>query len=437
MAQMRRDYRSASAIASRRRILRGLSTPACTGHTGWIMTSGTPDPRSPAPRPAPAFTPRLALLLFGLSCAMLAASALLYVSSGASTPIYRRGPTPLTREWTPNELWVHDDEVEHLMNCELDTSMVNEDGQSVPIKAVPVGPSGECFRDDGVTHPVLAVVLGDSFAFGHAVNLPDSFVERLEASLGGDVVSLGVSNTFACTQYLRVLRRCGIPLRPRLVIWATFVNDWLDETMFMAWLDLRPRLGYQSDYPNSRSIYVAVRRHGYFLPPQGGQPARNPPIDSVENYEGGGLRFQFDPSSYAAQDLRMKAIDQGRIDCESALAQAAALARDSGAELLVVAIPTKESVYHRQAGTVLPYARTSPRDTFCANVEAFCRAEGIPCVNLLPPLVELADRGEQVYFPVDGHFNARGHQIAAQAIHDYIVQNGLVEPRASAPRRDD
>jgi hypothetical protein len=392
------------------------------------MNSDTPRRRSLQPHRTTAFSARLALVLFGSSFAMLAASAFFYWRSIPAREGFRRGPSPLTRERMPDETWVHDDEVEHLLNCEVDATFDNEDGEKVRIEAEPVGPGGECFRDDGVSPPVLAVVVGDSFAFGQSVRLSDTFVERLEASLHGDVVSLGVSTTFACTQYLRVLRRCGLPLKPRLVIWATFVNDWLDETLFNCWCDLRPRLGYQIDFPRSRAIYDAVRRYSYFLPARDGEPPQNPPIDAIADYEGGGLRFQFDPSSYAAQDVAMNAIDDGRASCESALAQAVALARENGAAFLVVAIPTKESVYHEQASTVLPYAKTVPRDRFCASIESYCRNEGIPCVNLLAPLADCADRGEQVYFPVDGHFNARGHRVAAEAIRRFIIDNRLIEP---------
>jgi hypothetical protein len=144
------------------------------------------------------------------------------------------------------------------------------------------------------------------------------------------------------------------------------------------------------------------------------------------------LSFQFDATSFGAQNLDIIAVDSGRKRCEASLSRAAELADQDGVQFLVVAIPAKESAYYDAACTVLPYARTRPRDTFCGRVEAHCQAEGIRCLNLLPVLAEAAERGEQAYFSVDGHFNARGHEIAAEAIHRFVVDNRLLE-RHPAP----
>lgn len=371
-------------------------------------------------------------MLFGLSAAMLAVSGILFWRSRPDTSGFRRGPSPLTRDRVPLEAWRHDDRVERLLRCGIDYTFNNEDGQSIRVQSVPVGDGGDCFRDDGVTPPVLAVVLGDSFIFGHAVSLSETMVERLEASLSGDVVGLGVSS-FGCTQSLRVFERCGLPLAPRLVIWVTYVNDWLDETVFNCWEDVRPRLGYQIDFPRSRGLHDAFRRFAYYLPAHDGAPAQNPPIDAPADFEGEGLRFRFDATSYAAQDVAMRAIDTGRESCEKAMSTAAEHAGKSGAAFLVVAIPSKESVYHRQAMSVLAYARMVPRNSYGSRVESYCRENGIHCLNLLPALSEHADRGEQVYFPEDGHFNARGHEIAADAIRAFIAQHGLLSTAASLP----
>ncbi|HET6278264.1 MAG TPA: hypothetical protein VFG08_05735, partial [Candidatus Polarisedimenticolia bacterium] len=50
---------------------------------------------------------------------------------------------------------------------------------------------------------------------------------------------------------------------------------------------------------------------------------------------------------------------------------------------------------------------------------------GIRFLDLTGPLEEGAARGDLVFFPDDGHWNARGNQIAAEAIVDYLESTGL------------
>lgn len=369
---------------------------------------------------------RVSLLLFGVSLALFAASGLMFYLAKPPerrTEAFHRGFTPLTRDWTPENCWVPDPEVEHNLAPGADFTAPNDQGVLVRYQAVPVGQGGVCFRDNGIRGPVFAVAVGDSFTFGHGVALEDCWVARLEAAANADVVNLGVSNIFGSTQYLRTLTRHGLPLHPKVVVWATFVNDWLDDTLFNAWYELSRTLGRQIEFPRSRPIYDAIRGNAYVLPDE---PGTFPPLDQKQSYASDGLRFTFDATAYAVQDLRFAAVSAGRASSEKALLEAKSAALAGGAAFVVVVIPAKEHVYHRRVTQVVEYARTQDPAVYCNATTAFCRERGIPCLDLLPVLTERADRGEQLYFAEDGHFNVAGNRVAAEAIERFLKEHGLM-----------
>jgi len=100
---------------------------------------------------------------------------------------------------------------------------------------------------------------------------------------------------------------------------------------------------------------------------------------------------------------------------------------DSGAKLLVVLIPTKESVFSRKVRNPdshigysdLIHSEQSNRE----ELKQFLVEQEIPYIDLLP---YLQSSGEQPYFSnLDGHPNALGHKIISDAIIDWISDNRL------------
>ena len=55
-------------------------------------------------------------------------------------------------------------------------------------------------------------------------------------------------------------------------------------------------------------------------------------------------------------------------------------------------------------------------------VASFCRREGIAFLDLTPDLSRVAAQGENVYFPDDSHWNARGHQVAAGRLALFLAR---------------
>lgn len=367
----------------------------------------------------------LALILFGLSLGALAFAAWL-AFRGADEPQYRRGFTALTEETNLGKIWQADARLEHRLAPNVNVTFDNEDGETVHYRSINVGGGEACFRDDGIDGPVFAVAVGDSFTFGHANTLDATWVEQVEKGIAGEVVNLGVTNIYGSTQILRTLEQYGLPLKPKVILWAAFVNDWYEDTVFLSWEKIAQPLKGQLDFPRSRPVYDAIRRSIYLKATgEAGGGLRNPALDARTMYESGGLKLEFDATSYAAQDLTIPSIANGWGTTREALSKAKELAKSIGAEFVVLPIPAKEHVYHDRVCTVIEYANSQTPDAFCAAYEAFCEENGIRCLNPYGPLRDKGRRGEKLFFTEDGHFNRAGNAALAELIVEYLNKSGI------------
>lgn len=374
------------------------------------------DIRLPSARP-PAYA-RIALILFGLSLAFCVFSAWAWLSG--RTQAFHRGYSPFTAEWKTHQLWIGDPYIGRVFRCDVDERGENELGRPYAYFARPIGESGLCFRSGAVDGPVFAVAVGDSFTFGHQVEFSSVWTEQLGRAINRGVVNLGVAMS-SPTQYLRVFERVGAPLKPKVVIMTTYVNDWLDEACVQAWWSLRQTLGEQVDFPRSEAISETIRKNAYRVPPHWNLP----PLDAVVSCDIGGQIYYFDASAFAAQDTLSPTIAAGRRSSEGAILALRDAVRGIGARFLVVVIPAKEQVYHEHVARLIPYARAAPQDVFCAATAEWCRKHDIDVIDMLPILRARAAAGEHPYFPRDGHFREEGNALLAEILVEHLRRLGL------------
>lgn len=379
----------------------------------------TDDASNTAPRSSPPLLAKLSLLVFSVSIVLLALSVWLWYHGGEDA--FRRGYSPLTAEWQGKGAWIAHPVVGKILRCDVDATDTNELGMPFSYKAVKIGPPEGCFRDDGIDGEVFAVAVGDSFTFGHKVALENVWTELLEKELGADVVNMGLSGG-APSQAQRNFELFGKPLKPKVVIFTTFVNDWLDEACFQAWWSQRQILGGQVDYPRSEAIYDAVRENAYRLPEAWQQPALGGSVDCKID----GETYQFDASAYAAQDTRSPTIAEGQRNSAKAMALLRDICAEIGANLIVVIIPAKEFVYHDRASRILPYAADRPADTFCNETADWCKRNGVAHLDMLPILRKRVADGAKPYFPRDGHFREEGNRDLTTEIRSYMESKGYL-----------
>ncbi|MBU0678101.1 MAG: SGNH/GDSL hydrolase family protein [Verrucomicrobia bacterium] len=98
--------------------------------------------------------------------------------------------------------------------------------------------------------------------------------------------------------------------------------------------------------------------------------------------------------------------------------------RDRGSRLAVVIIP---SVIQIDDAMWAGFAARAPEefahpDKSTPNriISNFCAQENIPCLDLADTFAQSAAAGHKDYYPVNGHWTAGGHRLAAQAIGSFV-----------------
>lgn len=252
------------------------------------------------------------------------------------------------------------------------------------------------------------VLVGDSMAFGYGVDDEAAWSSLLSHRLGNvRLINLGLPG-MAPQQYLRVLERHGMALKPELVLFALFPgNDLPDALNFQSWLDAGSPGSYL-DWgfrAEGAARLLEQSRLYWFLRESWRQLGTQAESITLELPDG---RLQLTPALFFPRDDREDGPEPGLSLVVETTVEALELARSRGASFLALLVPTKEHVY-------LPPAPDAPQRRLEV-LAAALEAQGVPVLDLTPALREAAGHGERVYFEVDGHPNVRGNEIIAGAV---------------------
>jgi hypothetical protein len=274
---------------------------------------------------------------------------------------------------------------------------------------------GDGFRNAGPRPDRAQVVaVGDSWTFGFGVDDSVAWPRLLGDSLRPlEVRNLGLIGS-GPEQYTRVLERFGLPLHPAVILYGVFPgNDLDDQEAFDRWA----RDGRRGNFAEWRTYGPAGRspplwqRSYLAVALEEGWRFRH------ERFAGSTIRLpDGSPLQLAPARLLPKADRSHRGDpvFDEALAavdRARALAERAGSRLVVLVFPTKEEVYLPLRGAKAP-ALTSRW------VPAL-RDLGVECLDLTETFRAHAGGGP-LYFEVDGHANAAGNRVIAQAVQSYL-----------------
>jgi lysophospholipase L1-like esterase len=238
------------------------------------------------------------------------------------------------------------------------------------------------------------VVIGDSYTFGLGVEFEQTYGKVLEARLGRElgpveVITFGVSG-YNTVQELATLREHAAAFRPELIIVGFVPND----------VERVDPASHAPTTGQALGLHNEMKRHSLlyrWLAPQAGAV-----------FGLFGARYAFGATNYL-----ISAYDEdsaGWRDAREALLGIAGEARRLEAGLLVVVFPMMVSF---QA-----YPLQHAHDA----VTRFCREHGIAVLDVLPRF-HGEDAAELAVF-LDGHPNARAHQIFAEAIHASLTASG-------------
>jgi hypothetical protein len=297
------------------------------------------------------------------------------------------------------------------------------------------------------------VVGGDSFA---SVSFePRPWPVILSEMLDKQVYNLAMQG-YSPQATAQTIRMLGLPKQPRVVVFGYYEgNDLIDACVYenkaasgLNWAEYDVELSSVLD----RSLVWRVLK--YVTLDSIPQPRTEPAMDSAPfpfECEFGGAKVEL---GFAIHELSRLAMTPQQIHSAcgfgAMIKQIIALHHASttaGAQLIIAYCPTKESCYvpllprhileekvaHafppivRKGRILQDRTRRLEVDALLDNVDTFrqylmevLQASGIRIVDLTPGFREAAARGSVLYHANDSHWCARGHELAAKLIADYL-----------------
>ena len=291
------------------------------------------------------------------------------------------------------------------------------------------------------------VVIGDSFSEAIQVNLEETYWHQLQTLLNKnhpqtrwEVINLGVGD-FGTAQAWLALTEFGLRYSPDLVVSQIFpLNDICNNTIELAGLCKsqndysRPYFVEASDgleltwaqpvrhrlrsnlvsFGLLEKAYTLVRRQ-----------AQGQTVDELHSARIAERQFPGDPLLYtfAQQDDQIEPIATGWRITEKILEDTNSLCRSRGIGWMALVIPFEARVGPGWNNFALSYPDLKMvQDYPEKRLGRLFDRLGAPAVFLKPVFEEHLD----VFFPGrGGHLNPAAHALAAQAIHDQLVQSGL------------
>jgi lysophospholipase L1-like esterase len=319
------------------------------------------------------------------------------------------------------------------------------------------------FRNAMVREEIDVAALGDSFVDGMTSPAEETWPARLEQITGKRVQNYGTSS-FGPQQELYVLQDFAIRRKPRDVVLGFFAgNDFFDAERFDSWerggnnkpgeeaagWRLKKKLRRYETFYLATLARVALpsRGSGEQAAPRDRSESFVPRFDrgrfEIPTQNAGLLRFAFMPPylqklSSSRQELEGS---RGWELIRATLLQMHETCRQQNSRLTVMFIPSKAEVYWplvarslspEELQRALEFASLYNRMPLrAANIEAnrrsanellrdFCAGAGISFLDLTTALEQKAVAGRPVYFADDAHWNAAGHEVAAQELAKFL-----------------
>lgn len=294
------------------------------------------------------------------------------------------------------------------------------------------------------------IVLGDSFTVG------DNVQEPFWKDITPATLALGIDGSGNIEQLL-VLRQFGLERNPRVVVMAYFEgNDILDNWRFQearqageTYYDYAarhtPRLRYLVTYNLLNWLLAPIQRDS--CPP------------AVEDAQGHQLVFADDYLAMLTLDGETLRQSEAFALTRQAILDTAAEAKQASATFVLAYVPQKAHAYwnelvasgkiemlgsltrplkldtsgyrydssadDRQTAALLQRHYTDQRDV----IAEFAQDNGILFLDFTPHLQSAVKRGESLYLYGDTHWNQRGHDVARQALADFLREHGLLVER--------
>lgn len=306
-------------------------------------------------------------------------------------------------------------------------------------------------HDDPVTferppNTYRVLILGDSYAQGLQVPLEQGFPDVLETKLNAldaprrfEVINLSI-DTIGTDRMLMLYALLGYRFDADLVLLATYVgNDVQNNSIELARLrneGYRPRPFFKLDDAGNLRLYNwgepfpdddapaldwlrrarTQRTHPIIVPTA-------PAVTNTDPYE---LEYPVQLGLYMPEDDYWR---EAWAITDAVLAQFADLTAAQGSDFGVIVIPDRRAVHvadYQRTIDYYPFVGAFDPAAPVQRMVALAESHGIPALNMLPVLRPIDQLGERAFLPLDGHYNAIGHELTADAVFRWMIENGWV-----------
>ena len=290
-------------------------------------------------------------------------------------------------------------------------------------------------RDDEPIGPKAAgerriLVLGDSMVLAVQVPVGETFVNRLEARINGQVpgpgvrwrvINGGVQGYGPVNEWL-FFDRVAAAFEPDIVVQFVFVgNDAIEALNLKSWLDAGPpppaagaaALGAARRFVRSTLVWQTARVRWDQVKSRFTTKIPEPPL----------AMYLETPPPYVAEGLEI---------AREAIRRIADRAASVGARTVLVLVPAKFQVNDvdfewlnadvtRAGGRLVRHSATERVTTSLAPL-------GLPTLDLLP-IFQAQPNRQDLFFQRNVHLTARGHEVVEAALFEFLHTTGLVAAR--------
>lgn len=293
------------------------------------------------------------------------------------------------------------------------------------------------FRSPPVDYRVDAVVVGDSFGFCFTEQA-DCWVDILARETGMGLVNLSQPVT-GTISHAKMLADFGAPLKPPLVIWQFFGNDFNDDYGLLQWrgdIEAIPdeSNATSSDSPadtNTNAVTDWLRHNSVLYSvieilttgKWGGTPESEqlyvPQFRTVYGTDNTVMEFgKF--YERGALDMSRPANQFGLEQSRAAFESSSALVESWDGRMVIVIIPTREEVYDFVTEPIMGKTELDKHRSARLAMLDLCAELDLSCIDLLPGLQQRAEAGAHLYYTDDMHLNAEGNAALAQIILEVL-----------------
>jgi lysophospholipase L1-like esterase len=315
------------------------------------------------------------------------------------------------------------------------------------------------FRNRAAPTVAEIVAIGDSQTWGVNVQRDDAWPQDLEKLAHHTVYNMSMLG-YGPVQYM-ALSQEAFELSPKVIIVAVYLGNDLFDAYSLAYknalyADLRtpssPDLAHDTITSSVDGLYREIIAADSIRGPMAffvahsallrflmipsseywyaSAYARSHP-DRFAVYDRGGVKTVLTTGyRLSALDLDEPRISEGLKITERTLARIQEAADQHAVKLLVVLVPTKESVFSNSAtqGHDPTYEKLLRMEGGARqDLIEFCTRNSIAVLDLLPALSQAVSSGVQIYpHDTDGHPNVAGYKVLASTVYDRLRSMGWI-----------